>query len=310
MSAANGNSLHSLVVLSDSVSLYCGDCREIIPTLGKVDAVVTDPPYGMTDHEWDKPVDPRLWMVAKSAIVTASEPFATATINAAPLPFSFDCVWIKGRASGALFAAHQPMRRHERVLVFGRPNYTPQVRKLKPAEYSRRDKKQREIYGDTATADTVLEYASVQCRTISHPTEKPVPLMMHLVSAFTADTETVLDPFMGSGTTGIACIRTGRRFVGIEKDPTHYATARKRLENEMRQGLLPLTHNASLERAERSDDTLQDFVRCENCGGSGVISYNPNLNPNSFPGTATAKCTRCGGTGIEDTANAESEALT
>jgi len=70
-----------------------------------------------------------------------------------------------------------------------------------------------------------------------------------------------------------------------------------------------LEANASLERAERSDDTLQDFVRCENCGGSGVISYNPNLNPNSFPGTATAKCTRCGGTGIEDTANASLERL-
>ena len=225
------------------VTLYLGDSVAIAPTLGSVDCVVTDPPYGVTDHEWDKPVDPRLWMVAKSAIVTASEPFATATINAATLPFSFDCVWIKGRASGALFAAHQPMRRHERVLVFGRPNYTPQVRKLKPAEYSRRDKKQREIYGNTATADTVLEYASVQCRTILHPTEKPVPLMMHLVSAFTADTDTVLDPFMGSGTTGIACIRTGRRFVGIEQDPTHYATALERITNELAQGDLFLGHN-------------------------------------------------------------------
>jgi len=54
-------------------------------------------------------------------------------------------------------------------------------------------------------------------------------------------------------------------------------------------------------------DTLEDIVRCENCGGSGVISYNPNLNPNAFPATASAKCTRCGGTGIEDTANSEGE---
>lgn len=53
----------------------------------------------------------------------------------------------------------------------------------------------------------------------------------------------VLDPYMGSGTTGIACIRTGRRFVGIEIDAGHFATARQRLENELRQGLLPLTHN-------------------------------------------------------------------
>ena len=65
--------------------------------------------------------------------------------------------------------------------------------------------------------------------------------------------------------------------------------------------------NASLEWAAVAD-TLEDIVRCENCGGSGVISFNPNLNPNRFPGTATAKCTRCGGTGIEDTANASREA--
>jgi len=65
--------------------------------------------------------------------------------------------------------------------------------------------------------------------------------------------------------------------------------------------------NASLEREERSDDTLQDLVCCENCGGSGVISYNQNLNPNSFAGTATGKCTRCGGTGIEETANATAQ---
>jgi len=254
------------------VTLYLGDSLEIVPTLGSVDCVVTDPPYGVTDHEWDKPVDPRLWMVAKAAIVTASEPFATATINAASLPFAFDCVWIKGRASGAMFSAHQPMRRHERVLVFGKPNYTPQVRKLKPAEYARRDKKQREIYGDTATADTVLEYASVQCRTISHPTEKPVPLMVHLVAAFTAESDTVLDPFMGSGTTGVACVRTGRRFIGIEKDPAHYATALERIKRELSQGdlflghneyhftALPTEHNAEMLKTNASLAKLQPFM--------------------------------------------------
>jgi hypothetical protein len=51
------------------------------------------------------------------------------------------------------------------------------------------------------------------------------------------------------------------------------------------------------------DNPPEDIARCENCGGSGYISYNPNLNPNAFPATASAKCTRCGGTGIEDTAN-------
>jgi N6-adenosine-specific RNA methylase IME4 len=76
-----------------------------------------------------------------------------------------------------------------------------------------------------------------------HPCQKPVDLLAWLVNGLTVEGETVCDPFMGSGSVGVACIRTGRRFVGIERDPAHFATARQRLENELRQGLLPLTPN-------------------------------------------------------------------
>ena len=76
-----------------------------------------------------------------------------------------------------------------------------------------------------------------------HPCQKPVDLLAWLVNGLTVEGETVCDPFMGSGSMGVACIRTGRRFVGIERDPAHFATARARLENELRQGLLPLKHN-------------------------------------------------------------------
>ena len=76
-----------------------------------------------------------------------------------------------------------------------------------------------------------------------HPNEKPESLLVKLVRLTTQPGETVLDPFMGSGSTGVACIRTGRKFIGIEIDAGHFATARARLENELRQGLLPLAHN-------------------------------------------------------------------
>ena len=76
-----------------------------------------------------------------------------------------------------------------------------------------------------------------------HPCQKPLPLMAWLIQELTAEGETVCDPFMGSGSTGVACIRTGRRFVGIEKDPTHYATALKRITDELAQGDLFLGHN-------------------------------------------------------------------
>jgi DNA modification methylase len=79
-----------------------------------------------------------------------------------------------------------------------------------------------------------------------HPCQKPLPLMAWLVNGLTAPDHLVCDPFMGSGTTGVACIRTGRKFIGIEIDAGHFATARARLENELRQGLLPLKHNKAL----------------------------------------------------------------
>jgi site-specific DNA-methyltransferase (adenine-specific) len=78
-----------------------------------------------------------------------------------------------------------------------------------------------------------------------HPCQKPLPLMGWLVHELTTEGQTVCDPFMGSGSTGIACIRANRRFVGIEQDPTHYATALKRITDELAQGDLFLGHNAS-----------------------------------------------------------------
>jgi site-specific DNA-methyltransferase (adenine-specific) len=71
-----------------------------------------------------------------------------------------------------------------------------------------------------------------------HPNVKPVELVQRFIQQHTAKAETVLDPFMGSGTTGVACLRTGRNFIGIEKDPKHFATAVERLEREARQGVL------------------------------------------------------------------------
>lgn len=80
-----------------------------------------------------------------------------------------------------------------------------------------------------------------------HPTQKPVLAMAWTMDAMKVPSGAVVfDPYMGSGTTGIACIRTGRRFVGIEKDPTHYATAVERIKNELAQGDLFLGHNAEV----------------------------------------------------------------
>jgi len=86
-----------------------------------------------------------------------------------------------------------------------------------------------------------------------HPCQKPLPLMGWLVHELTTEGQTVCDPFMGSGSTGIACIRANRRFVGIEQDPAHYATALERITNELAQGDLFLGCNRSRSRAATRD---------------------------------------------------------
>jgi hypothetical protein len=91
-----------------------------------------------------------------------------------------------------------------------------------------------------------------------HPCQKPIPLMAWLIQELTAEGETVCDPFMGSGSTGVACIRTNRRFVGIEQDPTHYATALKRIKNELAQGDLFLGHNDQAQARRPADGNQTD----------------------------------------------------
>jgi DNA modification methylase len=211
-------------------TLYLGSCEDILPTLGKVDAVVTDPPYGVTDHSWDIVVSPKIWMIGKCCIATATEPYATSLINDSPLRFKFDCVWVKNCVSNAINANRMPMRRHERVLVFGEYTWTPQKRKRTASELNRLNSEQRKTM-QYANPDSVLEINSVNCRAVertAHPSQKPVDLMQYIVASFTDGN--ILDPFMGSGTTGVACVKIGRKFIGIEKEERYFDIACKRIE--------------------------------------------------------------------------------
>jgi site-specific DNA-methyltransferase (adenine-specific) len=216
------------------VTLYLGDCRELIPLLDwSTHSLVTDPPYGVTDHEWDEVVPAAEWMRTKCAVVTASEPYATQLINSAPLKFGFDCVWVKNCVSNAMNAARMPMRRHERVLVFGDYEWTPQKRRRSAEEMARLNQKQRETM-QWATPDTVLEYDSVNCRhgeRTEHPSQKPVPLMEYLIKSFTSGI--VCDPFAGSGSTLVAAKCAGRQIIGIERNEKFCELAARRCSQEM-----------------------------------------------------------------------------
>ena len=243
------------------VRLYCGDCLDVMPTLdGPVDAIIADLPYGTTACKWDTviPFAP-LWeqykrlIKPKGAVVLfGSQPFTSALVMSNVKWFKYCWVWRKNRGTGHLNAKIMPMRAHEDIAVFGvsMPVYQPQMREGQP--YLRLDCSKNRLnkgtYGRTqeaystinATGDryplSVLDVPVVE-RT-AHPTQKPVALLEYLVRTYTNEGETVLDNVMGSGTTGVACVNTGRNFIGIELEREYYDIAQQRItaaQNEAQQ---------------------------------------------------------------------------
>ena len=219
-----------------------------------VDLVLCDLPYGTTQNKWDSvlPLD-QLWAeyrrVCKGAIVlTAAQPFTSAVVMSNPAEFKYQWVWNKSKVTGVLNAKKQPLRNHEDVLVFYRsqPTYNPQGLETcsKRTATGVSNGKSSDNYGKiTETADgtyeqtatgyprSVLEIAS-EGKTV-HPTQKPVALMEYLILTYTNEGDVVLDNTMGSGTTGVACVNTGRKFIGIERDPEYFKIAEQRIYDAM-----------------------------------------------------------------------------
>ena len=231
--------------------LELGDCLEIMPSIpdGSVDLILCDLPYGTTACKWDSvfPFGP-LWAqyrrIAKrnaAIVLTASQPFTTALIASNLREFKYELIWEKSKATGHALCAIRPMKAHENVLVFcaGRESYTPQKTIGKPykqrlgsaesIEFCTGSKRNDNITGDRFPRSVLyFKTAESEGRSI-HPTQKPVALMEYLIRTYSDEGETVLDNCMGSGTTGVACANTGRKFIGIEQDPTYFAIALERI---------------------------------------------------------------------------------
>lgn len=234
-----------------SVDLYQGNCLLWMHALpdASVDLVLCDLPYGTTQNKWDSviPFGP-LWdqykRVCKGAIVlTAAQPFTSALVMSNVKDFKYQWVWEKPKATGHLNAKKKPMMAHEDVLVFcdGLELYNPQkIQGDKPASNSK-GKSKLDTYGDfgeqrtnntdgTRYPRTVLKINNAEFEgKTHHPTQKPVALMEYLIRTYTNPGDTVLDNCMGSGTTGVACVNTGRKFIGIEQDYKYFGIARERI---------------------------------------------------------------------------------
>lgn len=234
--------------------MMLGDCLELMAEIGpgSVDMVLCDPPYGMTRNAWDCEVDlGRLWehydRVVKedgAIVLFASGMFTSRLMASNPSMWRYNLVWRKTTPTGFLNAKRMPLRAHEDICVFYRrlPTYNPQIgsgpRKVSTAHHARNSKPSSNYgawhpttYDSTERYPTsVLEFKTDKQRGgAHHPTQKPVALCEWLIRTYTNPGDVVLDSFMGSGSTGVAAVRCGRRFVGIEKDEGYYETALRRV---------------------------------------------------------------------------------
>lgn len=216
------------------VSLYLGDCREILPTLGAVDAVITDPPYSQQTHDGAQTRRDGGMQLVDFASITELELFDAAKqlVSISRRWVVMTCDWKHAAKldteSGFLI----------RLGVWIKPNGAPQFTGDRPGmgweavAIMHRPGKKRWNGGG--------HHAVWHCPKVEgeHPTTKPIRLVLDWVEAFTDPAETILDPFMGSGTTGVAAVRLGRKFIGIEIEPKYFEIARRRIEAAMNETCL------------------------------------------------------------------------
>lgn len=237
-------------------TLYNADCFDVFAKIpdGSVDMVLCDLPYGMTARcDWDIPLPLNLlwreyWRVCKAnaaIVLFGMMPYGAEVIMSNKKNFRYEIIWEKSCAVGFLNARRMPMRAHENILVFYKrlPTYNPQkniATKRRTAKrrgggqvntlvYGSRNPQPDWIDGGTRFPRDVICFPSPHHR-LGHPTEKPIDLLSWLIRTYTNEGETVMDNCIGTGSTAVAAITCGRRFIGIEKKEEFYQTATQRVE--------------------------------------------------------------------------------
>ena len=242
-------------------TITCGDCLEVMQGIPdkSIDMVLCDLPYGTTACKWDSVIQFNfLWkeyrrLVKNNApiLLFSCQPFTTDLINSNRKDFRYDLIWCKNMPVGAFNSKKMPMRSHEIILVFysALPTYNPIKTKRTEKELSRfmrspiKTTIKNSVYGDfdrtvlgrdalERNPDSLLFCDVVNGRNgdkVAHPTQKPVALFEYLIRTYTNEGDTVLDNCIGSGTTAIACINTGRNYIGIEKEEKYCRIAEERI---------------------------------------------------------------------------------
>lgn len=233
------------------IQLIQGDCLGLMKEIpdGSVDMVLCDLPYGTTQNKWDSviPFEP-LWSQYKRVIkdngaivLFGAEPFSSALRMSNPTMWRYDWIWQKNKATQYLNANRRPLSNYEIVSVFsnGWARYNPQMGEGTAYSNNHKPGDSGDCYGSvkyskrenvtTRYPKTIIAFPVVMKPV--HPTEKPVALLEYLIKTYTNEGETILDNCMGSGSTGVACVNTGRSFIGIELDEHYFDVANKRIHD-------------------------------------------------------------------------------
>ena len=236
----------------ENIQLYHGDCLEVMKTIPdkSIDMILCDLPYGTTQNKWDSviPFEP-LWKQYERVIkdngaivLFAQTPFDKMLGSSNLKLLKYEWIWDKKLGTGHLNAKKMPLKRHENILVFYKklPTYNPQMTKGDPYNKgmvhgkSSNYGKQREVAKKNITGEryptSILEYTNANRQNRLHPTQKPVDLLEYLIRTYTNEGEIVLDNCMGSGSTGVACLNTNRKFIGIELEEKYFNIAKNRIE--------------------------------------------------------------------------------
>jgi len=242
--------------------IYLGDCLEVMKEIAdkSIDMILCDLPYGTTACKWDTiiPFEP-LWEQYKriikdngAIVLTASQPFTSALVMSNVKMFKYEIIWEKERPTNIFLMKKQIGKVHENILVFYKkqPTYNPISEVSKQPKNNQNNRSQVgemnsiETLGGTKTKiskeynpqirfpRSVLKInRGTRNNNKLHPTQKPVALFEYLIKTYTSVGDVVLDNTIGSGTTAVAAINTGRNFIGIEKEPKYVEITNKRISD-------------------------------------------------------------------------------
>lgn len=237
--------------------IHHGDCLQLMNDIPdkSIDSIICDLPYGVTKNKWDSVINlPELWIQYKriikdnGAIILFSQGLFTAKLQFSNENwYKYDLIWEKDRPSGFLNAKKMPLRSHEQILFFYKspPTYNPIMWDGKKNNSIGKSiilnnnnnygnfnyKDSRDDLGKSKYPRSVLYYN--RPHPPIHPTQKPIELLEYLINTYTNEGDLVLDNCIGSGTTAIACKRTNRNFIGIEKEQKYFDIANKRLNETL-----------------------------------------------------------------------------